>query len=62
MRVYEPTSDALVVIGPEGDLSPTEAEQLRASGFTAVSIGKARLRTETAALAACTWMSLAQQG
>lgn len=62
MRVYEPTSDALVLIGPEGDLSPAEAEQLRASGFTAVSIGTARLRTETAALAAGTWMSLAQQG
>jgi 16S rRNA U1498 N3-methylase RsmE len=26
-----------------------------------VSLGSARLRTETAALAACTWMSLAQQ-
>lgn len=61
MQVYSPNSDALVVIGPEGDFTPEEAERLRAAACTAVSIGKARLRTETAALAACTWMSLAQQ-
>lgn len=62
MKAYEPTSDALVLIGPEGDFSAEEAGQLRAEGFTAVSIGNARLRTETAALAVCAWMSLAQQG
>ncbi len=61
MQVYSPNSDALVLIGPEGDFTPEEAEQLRTAACTAVSIGKARLRTETAALAACTWMSLAQQ-
>lgn len=61
MHLYTPTTHALVVIGPEGDLSQEEAEQLRAVGCTAVSIGDARLRTETAALAAVTWMSLAQQ-
>lgn len=62
MQAYASTSDALVLIGPEGDFSAVEAGQLRAAGFEAVSIGTARLRTETAALAACTWMSLAQQG
>lgn len=62
MQVYAPTSDALVLIGPEGDFSAEEAEMLRAESFTAVSIGSARLRTETAALAVCTWMSLGQQG
>ncbi|MEZ4738602.1 MAG: RsmE family RNA methyltransferase [Flavobacteriales bacterium] len=61
MQAYDPTKDALVLIGPEGDFSADEAERLRATGFEAVSIGKARLRTETAALTACTWMSLAQQ-
>lgn len=61
MQAYSPASDALVSIGPEGDFSADEAEQLRAAGFNAVSIGSARLRTETAALAACAWMSLAQQ-
>jgi 16S rRNA (uracil1498-N3)-methyltransferase len=60
MHAYAPTSDALVLIGPEGDFSAAEAEQLRAQGFSAVSIGNARLRTETAALAVCAWMSLTQ--
>jgi 16S rRNA (uracil1498-N3)-methyltransferase len=61
MTAYAPTQDAIVLIGPEGDFSPEEAGQLRSNGCTAVSIGHARLRTETAALAAITWMSLAQQ-
>lgn len=61
MHCYAPDADALVVIGPEGDLTVEEAELLRAKGCTAVSIGNARLRTETAALAVVTWMSLAQQ-
>jgi 16S rRNA (uracil1498-N3)-methyltransferase len=61
MTAYAPTKDAIVLIGPEGDFSPEEAEQLRTNGCTAVSLGHARLRTETAALAAITWMSLAQQ-
>lgn len=62
MQAYTPTEDALVLIGPEGDFSTSEAEDLGVAGFRSISIGTARLRTETAALAACTWMSLAQQG
>lgn len=59
--LYDPTQDAVMVIGPEGDFTPEEAEALGAQGFRAVSLGSARLRTETAAIAACTWMSFAQQ-
>ncbi|MBK9175836.1 MAG: 16S rRNA (uracil(1498)-N(3))-methyltransferase [Flavobacteriales bacterium] len=62
MDQYEASRDALVLIGPEGDFTPAEAEQLQAAGVLPVSLGSARLRTETAALAACMWMSLAQQG
>ena len=61
MARYQRGSDALVLIGPEGDLTHAEADLLRDHGFSAVSLGQARLRTETAALTACTWMSLAQQ-
>lgn len=61
MQVYTPTSDALVLIGPEGDFTAQEADELRNAGFRAVSLGGARLRTETAALAAVTWMSFASQ-
>ncbi|MGV9011259.1 MAG: RsmE family RNA methyltransferase [Flavobacteriales bacterium] len=59
--VYDPKLDVLMVIGPEGDFTPEEAEMLVANGFRAVSLGKARLRTETAAIAACTWMNFAQR-
>jgi 16S rRNA (uracil1498-N3)-methyltransferase len=61
MNVHTSGRDAIVVIGPEGDLAPAEAALLREHGFKAVSLGSARLRTETAALAACTWLSLLQQ-
>lgn len=58
---YDPKLDALMLIGPEGDFTPEEAELLLAKGFQPVSLGKARLRTETAAIAACTWMNFAQR-
>lgn len=48
-----PGQDALVLIGPEGDFSPKEIELALENGFKPVSLGKARLRTETAALASC---------
>jgi 16S rRNA (uracil1498-N3)-methyltransferase len=44
---------ATVLIGPEGDFSPSEVASARERGFTPVSLGSSRLRTETAALAAC---------
>lgn len=58
---YDPTQDALLLIGPEGDFTTEEAEWMIANGFQAVSMGMARLRTETAAIAACTWMNFAQR-
>lgn len=61
MSSYYLASDVVLFIGPEGDFSHEEVEQLRKMNAKAVSIGKARLRTETAALAACMWFSLAQQ-
>jgi 16S rRNA (uracil1498-N3)-methyltransferase len=61
MEAYSPAEDAVVLIGPEGDFDEAEARLLRERGFRAVSLGNARLRTETAAIAAITWMSLAQQ-
>lgn len=58
---YAPERDALILIGPEGDLTTEEATSLIAVGYQAVSLGAARLRTETAALAALTWMNFARQ-
>jgi 16S rRNA (uracil1498-N3)-methyltransferase len=43
----------LVCIGPEGDFTEEEVDLAMQSGFTAISLGVQRLRTETAALYAC---------
>ena len=39
-----------VLIGPEGDFSPKEIQTAIQAGYTPLSLGPARLRTETAAL------------
>lgn len=57
---FRPEQDVLLLIGPEGDFTPEEAGLLSAAGFLPVALGQARLRTETAAIAACTWMNFAQ--
>ena len=44
--------DAIVMIGPEGDFSPEEAELALSHGFIPVHLGPSRLRTETAAVTA----------
>lgn len=48
----EPRKDVIILIGPEGDFSPDEIELAKANGFIEISLGKSRLRTETAGLAA----------
>ena len=60
MSWYE-QQPSLVLIGPEGDFSEEEAALLISNGFDPISIGNIRLRTETAAVAAATWMGLSQQ-
>ncbi len=42
-----------VLIGPEGDFSPEEVNWALQHGYEPVSLGAARLRTETAAIVAC---------
>ncbi len=46
--------DVVILIGPEGDFSNTEIQLAYTNGFVPVSLGKNRLRTETAAIYACT--------
>lgn len=53
--------DALVLIGPEGDFSEEEVRLAVEQGFRPVSLGRSRLRTETAALVACHLMNLCNQ-
>lgn len=42
----------LILIGPEGDFSPEEITFALQNGFKAISLGRERLRTETAAVVA----------
>jgi 16S rRNA (uracil1498-N3)-methyltransferase len=53
-----PASAYCVLIGPEGDFSPEELQTAIDHGYSKVSLGTSRLRTETAALAACHTLNL----
>jgi 16S rRNA (uracil1498-N3)-methyltransferase len=44
----------LILVGPEGDFSQKEIAMARAQGFTPVSLGNTRLRSETAGMVAAT--------
>ncbi len=43
--------DICVLVGPEGDMSPTEWPAIRQAGFAGVRLGQTALRVETAAIA-----------
>ena len=58
---YEKGKNALVLIGPEGDFSAEEVKLAVENGFVPVSLGDARLRTETAAIVACHTVQLINQ-
>ena len=60
-EVVKKGEDALVLIGPEGDFSEEEVKKAMDKGFVAISLGKSRLRTETAALVACHTLNLMNQ-
>ena len=46
-------NDAIILIGPEGDFTHDEIRLAIANGFISVHLGRSRLRTETAGVAAC---------
>ena len=53
-------SSMILLIGPEGDFSSEEIKQAEGEGFSAVSLGANRLRTETAAVVGATLMKFNQ--
>ncbi|MBB1645715.1 16S rRNA (uracil(1498)-N(3))-methyltransferase [Sphingobacterium sp. UME9] len=57
-QVLEPAQHYIILIGPEGDFSEEEIDLALQMGFHPISLGEARLRTETAALATCMEVSL----
>nr|WP_321356467.1 16S rRNA (uracil(1498)-N(3))-methyltransferase [uncultured Draconibacterium sp.] len=58
-NVVKPGDNVLILIGPEGDFSPEEVDLALENGFEAISLGNARLRTETAGVVACHIVNLA---
>jgi len=48
----QPDGDIVILVGPEGGLSPEEQSLAALSGFTGIRLGQRILRTETAALSA----------
>jgi 16S rRNA (uracil1498-N3)-methyltransferase len=51
-KLIKKGGDTLILIGPEGDFSEEEITFALENGFKAISLGKERLRTETAAVVA----------
>lgn len=52
-EIVDPGQHYTLLIGPEGDFSPAEIELALEKGYKPLTLGNTRLRTETAALAAC---------
>lgn len=50
--IAKPATSTLVLIGPEGDFSLVEIEAALKNNFKEISLGKSRLRTETAGIVA----------
>jgi len=57
-RWVMPGESCIVMVGPEGDFSPAEVALAMGKGFTPVSLGNSRLRTETAGVMAAAALSL----
>jgi 16S rRNA (uracil1498-N3)-methyltransferase len=57
-----PLDRVRVLIGPEGGFTDDEVRQAQGAGYTPVSLGPRRLRTETAALTAMAAVALAHEG
>lgn len=52
LKNMQKAKKTLILIGPEGDFSQKEIEMALQNNFKAVSLGKSRLRTETAGIVA----------
>jgi 16S rRNA (uracil1498-N3)-methyltransferase len=57
--VIKSNENCVILIGPEGDFNEKEIEFANQNNFTSISLGKSRLRTETAGVAACHIVNLA---
>ncbi len=58
-HIIKPNTDSTILIGPEGDFSTDEIKKAIKKGYQPISLGDTRLRTETAAIVACTTAAVA---
>lgn len=57
-KEVKPNQNITILIGPEGDFSPSEIDLAFTKNFTPVTLGKSRLRTETAGVVATQTVAL----
>ena len=57
-KTYRKGAKTVILIGPEGDFTPEEVDSAKKEGFVPISLGKSRLRTETAGIVACHTVNL----
>ncbi len=60
-NALKPNQDVTILIGPEGDFSTKEIETAIINEFVPITLGKTRLRTETAAMVACHSIAFANE-
>lgn len=56
LKNRKPPRNAMILIGPEGGFTDEEVRMAEKAQFTQVSLGRRRLRTETAAIIAVGWV------
>lgn len=61
MAKDEAMPEVTILVGPEGDFSIDEVNYALSQGFESVSLGNARLRTETAGLSGVMMAQLAMR-
>ena len=60
-KQFKASGSNLILIGPEGDFTVNEVNAAKEAGYSEVSLGENRLRTETAALYACNAFSVIEK-